>query len=66
MAVLQEIQRKVQLIGLLPENNDKKLSTVLNGDGLQLIKDMTTLESKYKILFEGKQADVNVVCCSNI
>jgi hypothetical protein len=65
MAVLQELQRKVQLIGFLPENNDKKLSTALNGDGLQLVKDMTALELKYKMLLDTKQADVNIVHCFN-
>ena len=38
MAVLQEIQKKVSLIGLLPDASDRKISSVLTGDGLAIVK----------------------------
>ncbi|KAJ3275766.1 hypothetical protein HDV01_007233 [Terramyces sp. JEL0728] len=54
MAVLQEIQKKVYLMGLIPENMDKKTSTVLTGDALTLIKESGLLEQKYKQIVEQK------------
>jgi chromosome segregation ATPase len=52
--VLQEIQRKVQLIGILPDMSDKKITTVLVGDSLALVKEMAALELKYKTILESK------------
>jgi DNA repair exonuclease SbcCD ATPase subunit len=57
MAVLQEIQKKVQLIGMLPDSSDKKISTVLTGDALTYIKEMSALELKYKTILETKPYD---------
>ncbi|KAJ3322101.1 hypothetical protein HDV06_003552 [Boothiomyces sp. JEL0866] len=54
MAVLQEIQKKVYLLGLIPENMDKKTSTVLTGDALTLIREAGLLEQKYKQIVEQK------------
>jgi DNA repair exonuclease SbcCD ATPase subunit len=54
MAVLQEIQKKVQLIGMLPDINDKKISTVMTGEALTQIKEMSGLELKYKTILESK------------
>lgn len=38
MAVLQEIQKKIHLIGLFPDAADRKVASVLNGDGFNLLK----------------------------
>lgn len=54
MAVLQEIQKKVYLMGLIPEIMDKKTSTVLTGDALALIKEASMLEQKYKQIIEQR------------
>ncbi|KAJ3258002.1 hypothetical protein HK103_004136 [Boothiomyces macroporosus] len=63
MAVLQEIQKKVYLMGLIPEIMDKKTSTVLTGDALALIKEASMLEQKYKQIieqrpYEGQSNDI--------
>ena len=38
MTVIQEIQRKVQMVGLLPDVIDKRVSSVFGGDTFSLIK----------------------------
>jgi hypothetical protein len=48
MAVLQEIQKKFHIIGLLPDINDRKLATVLSGSIVPMVKELNQLELKYK------------------
>ena len=38
MAVIQEIQKKVALIGIVPETMTRTTSSVLSGDALSLLK----------------------------
>ena len=38
MAVLQEIQKKVAVIGLFPDATERKVASVLNGEGFNLLK----------------------------
>lgn len=38
MAVIQELQRKVYLIGLLPDAMDRRVSTVFGNDTFNIIK----------------------------
>nr|KAJ3422260.1 hypothetical protein HK105_000469 [Polyrhizophydium stewartii] len=52
MAVLQELQRKVYLIGLLPDVMDRRVSTVFGGETFNIIKDYRLLEQRYKSLID--------------
>ena len=64
MSVLQEVQRKVQQIGLLPDVIDKRVSSVFGGETFNLIKvwiewnfifqEHRQLEQKYKTLSDTK------------
>eukprot|EP00842_Homolaphlyctis_polyrhiza_P006363 jgi/Hompol1/6728/HPOL_005057-RA len=54
MAVLQELQRKVYLIGLLPDVMDRRVSTVFGGETFNIIKDYRLLEQRYKGQLETK------------
>lgn len=58
MAVLQEIQKKILIIGLLPDVNDRKLATVLSGSIVQMVKDLNQLELKYKLISADETQEV--------
>ncbi|KAI8898298.1 hypothetical protein BC833DRAFT_442342 [Globomyces pollinis-pini] len=66
MSVLQEIQKKVQLIGLIPDTLDRKTSTVLSGDALNYVKEFGALEQKYRTLVETKGNDPNSFECKEV
>jgi hypothetical protein len=38
MAVLQEIQRKVAIIGFFPDATERKVASILTGEGFNLLK----------------------------
>ena len=54
MAVLQEIQKKVYLIGLLQEGTDKKLQPLLSAEGHLLVREYLFADTKYKSALEYK------------
>ncbi|KAJ3414692.1 hypothetical protein HDV05_006227 [Chytridiales sp. JEL 0842] len=56
MSVLQEAQKKVLLIGFLPDVVDRRVSTVLGADAVALIQDHKVLEQRFKSLNEAKEA----------
>ncbi|KAJ3215196.1 Chromodomain-helicase-DNA-binding protein 1-like [Clydaea vesicula] len=55
MSVLNEIQKKVLIIGLLPDYQDKRINTVFFGDILQAVVEQGKFEQKYKSLLEHKE-----------
>ncbi|KAJ3052199.1 hypothetical protein HK097_006723 [Rhizophlyctis rosea] len=55
MSVLQDMQRKVQLIGLLPDHMDRRVSSVFGGETVTVITEYRQLEQKYKQLIEARQ-----------
>ncbi|KAJ3129096.1 hypothetical protein HK100_008835 [Physocladia obscura] len=57
MSVLQEAQRKIAIIGLLPDEVDRRVSTVFGAETVALIGEYKILESKYKSLMESKAAE---------
>ncbi|TPX58770.1 hypothetical protein SpCBS45565_g07916 [Spizellomyces sp. 'palustris'] len=57
MSVLVEAQRKVQLIGLLPDVMDRRMATVFSGDTFTAITEIRQLEDKYNALLANKEED---------
>ncbi|KAJ3006224.1 hypothetical protein HKX48_000241, partial [Thoreauomyces humboldtii] len=50
MSVLMEMQRKVQLVGLLPDSMDRRMSTLFSADMFSAIAELRQLEEKYDSL----------------
>ncbi|KAJ3045560.1 hypothetical protein HDV00_009217 [Rhizophlyctis rosea] len=55
MSVLQDVQKKVQLIGLLPDHMDRRVSSVFGGETVAVITEYRQLEQKYKMLIDMRQ-----------
>ncbi|KAJ3267648.1 hypothetical protein HK104_005730 [Borealophlyctis nickersoniae] len=55
MSVLQETQKKVQLIGLLPDFMDRRVSAVFGGETVNVIMEHRQLEQKYNTLVEARE-----------
>lgn len=53
MSVIQDIQRKIQIINLLPEATDRRPATVFNMDTLSALKNYWDAEVKYKTCLEN-------------
>ena len=60
MSVLNEIHKKVALIGSLPDHLDRRVSTVFSGDLLNIIIEHGKAEQKYKTAVDGSVDGNNV------
>ncbi|KAJ3248281.1 hypothetical protein HDU78_001287 [Chytriomyces hyalinus] len=60
MSVLQEAQKKVAVIGLLPDEVDRRVATMFNSDTVALIGEHKLLETKYKTLVEGRAPESEI------
>ncbi|ORY39943.1 hypothetical protein BCR33DRAFT_853067 [Rhizoclosmatium globosum] len=60
MSVLQEAQRKVMVIGMLPDEVDRRVSTVFAAETVAYIGEYKLLEAKYRNLVEGRAPDAEV------
>lgn len=56
MSVLQEAQRKVRLIGMIPEVVDRKVTAIFGQDTVSVISEYRQLDQKYKQLKDAKDA----------
>ncbi|KAJ3199252.1 hypothetical protein HDU82_000596 [Entophlyctis luteolus] len=58
MSVLQEAQRKILIIGMLPDEVDRRVSTVFAAETVALIGEYKLLETKYKSLVDAKAPEI--------
>ncbi|KAI9106170.1 hypothetical protein DFS34DRAFT_49535 [Phlyctochytrium arcticum] len=70
MSVLVEAQRKVQLIGLLPDVMDRRMGTVFSADTFSTITELRSVEDKYSAAIElrgdSRNRDSVPVSCGNL
>ncbi|KAH6579762.1 hypothetical protein BASA50_002917 [Batrachochytrium salamandrivorans] len=57
MAVQYEMQRKIVLVGLLPDVTDRRVSTVFGSETFNMIKEYRQLELKYKSILDIRNSD---------
>ncbi|KAI8909413.1 hypothetical protein DFJ77DRAFT_472408 [Powellomyces hirtus] len=50
MSVLMDMQRKVQLVGLLPDSMDRRMSTIFSAEIFAAIAELRHLEDRYETL----------------
>ncbi|KAJ1547420.1 hypothetical protein HK096_003031, partial [Nowakowskiella sp. JEL0078] len=60
MAVLQEAQRKVNLISLIPEHMDRRVQSIFPFDTIAIMTEHKQLEHRYKSLIESREFDKSV------
>ncbi|KAI8609551.1 hypothetical protein BC830DRAFT_1173457 [Chytriomyces sp. MP71] len=59
MSVLQEAQKKVAIVGLLPDEVDRRVATVFSAETVALIGEYKLLEAKYKTVTEGRFSEAD-------